>query len=334
MKLQILVTQYKETEEVIKPLLDSIAIQQSVDFREIGVVVCNDGSDVILSTEFLDRYPFDIDYLLGSHTGVSGARNALLHYATADYVMFCDADDMFVNNCGLYIIFLNIAQGFDTLNSAFIEEAHAQPTQEVVYITHENDGTFIHGKVHRRQYLLDNDIWWNEKLTIHEDSFFNIQCLNFTTKVKYCSMPFYLWKFRADSVCRNDPKYMLKTYGNLIDSNDALIDAFLKRGVMDKAMFHVAHMIFDAYYTMNKPEWINQENREYRDATEARFADYYKKHSDLWDAVPMYDKVQISNKVREKVIKEGMQMEAVTVFAWLKQIKGEEICLQENKENC
>ena len=33
MRLQILVPQYNETEETIKPLLDSIAIQQNVDFQ-------------------------------------------------------------------------------------------------------------------------------------------------------------------------------------------------------------------------------------------------------------------------------------------------------------
>ena len=41
MKLQILVPQYKETDEVVKPLLDSIAIQQSVPMEEIGVIIEN-----------------------------------------------------------------------------------------------------------------------------------------------------------------------------------------------------------------------------------------------------------------------------------------------------
>ena len=39
MKLQILVPQYKETDEVVKPLLDSIAIQQNVPMDEIGVII-------------------------------------------------------------------------------------------------------------------------------------------------------------------------------------------------------------------------------------------------------------------------------------------------------
>ena len=46
MKLQILVPQYKETEEIIRPLLDSIAIQQNVDLKsEVGVIIVNDGTD-------------------------------------------------------------------------------------------------------------------------------------------------------------------------------------------------------------------------------------------------------------------------------------------------
>ena len=49
MKLQILVPQYKETDEVVKPLLDSIALQQGINFDDIGVVIVNDGTDVRLS---------------------------------------------------------------------------------------------------------------------------------------------------------------------------------------------------------------------------------------------------------------------------------------------
>ena len=323
MKLQILIPQYKETDEVVKPLLDSIAIQQNVDLKnEVGVIIANDGSDVLLSDELLGSYPFDVTYIMAPHQGVSATRNACLDAATADYVMFCDADDMFSNVCGLWIIFREIENGgFDSLVSVFLEESRIPNTKEVTYINHEMDATFVHGKVHRRQYLLDNKIRWNPNLTIHEDSFFNIQCQNLSKNVKYCPTPFYLWKWRDDSVCRHDPKYILKTYRNMIDSNDALIDEFLKRGVQDKAMFYTAFMIFDAYYCMNKPEWINQENKDYRDSTEKRFAAYFKKRKDLWNSVIPSDKMAISNQVRSRSVMEGMQMEAITIDAWLKHIE-------------
>lgn len=324
MKLQILIPQYQETEEVIKPLLDSIAIQQSVDLKnDIGVIIVNDGSDVFLSEDFLKSYPYEIKYFKETHRGVSGTRNACFDHATADYVMFCDADDMFCNVCGLYIIFneINNNGGFDSLVSVFMEESHMPDTGQVIYLNHEMDSTFVHGKVHRRQYLLEQHIRWNQNLTIHEDSFFNIQCQNLSENVKYCPMPFYLWKWRDESVCRHDPKYILKTYNNLIDSNDALIDEFLKRGRLDKAGFYAVFMIFDGYYTMNKPEWINQENQEYRDATEKRFAQYYQKRKNLWNGVTLQDKMQVSNGVRTRAIGEGMLMEAITIDDWLEKIE-------------
>ena len=330
MKLQILITQYKETEEVIKPLLDSIAIQQGVDFNEIGVVICSDGGEVRLSEYFLKSYKFAIDYFAIPHGGVSAARNALMDYATAEYIMFCDADDMFVNNCGLYAVFIDIGEGFDSLNSAFIEEA--KRNGKTIYINHFEDSTFIHGKVHRRQYLIDNNIRWNEKLTIHEDSFFNILAQSLTDKLKYRDTPFYLWKWREESVCRHDEKYMLKTYDKFIDSNDALVDEFVKRGVLDRAMFHFNFMVFDTYYTMNKPEWLNQENKKYRKKTEKRFAEHFKKHRDLWDNTPVVDKVNVSDQARARAVKQGMLLEPITIFKWLENITGEKQCLQENKE--
>lgn len=321
MKLDILVPQYDEDEKTIKPLLDSLAIQQNVNFDEFGVIICNDGSDTVLPDDFLNSYPFKIEYHKEPHRGVSGTRNACLDYSTAEYVMFCDADDMFYNACGLWIIFQEIENGgFDSLVSVFIEETRHPQTKKAFYINHEMDSTFVHGKVHRRQYLIDNKIRWNPELIIHEDSFFNILCQNLSKNVKYCQAPFYLWKWRDSSVCRHDPKYILKTYKNMLKSNDSLIDEFLKRGVQDKAMFYVTFMIFDAYYTMNKPEWIHQENKEYRDMTEKYFSRYFKKRKVLWDNVSAQDKMQISNGVRSRSINEGMQMEAVSIYDWLNHI--------------
>lgn len=321
MNLQILVPQYKETEEVIKPLLDSIALQQNVDFNNVGVIICNDGSDVILSDDFLNSYPYKIDYYMEEHRGVSATRNACLDHATADYVMFCDADDMFYNVCGLWIIFREMTIGFDSLISMFIEETRTPDRSQIVYINREQDTTFVHGKIIRRGYLIEQNIRWNDNLTIHEDSYFNILVQNLSKNVKYCPTPFYMWRWRDDSVCRHDAKYMLKTYRNMLDSNDALIDEFLKRGIQDKAVFYTGFMVFDAYYTMNKPEWINQENKEYRDFTEHRFATWFKKHEDMWKMISPQDKMQISNGVRSRMVSEGMMMEAITIDNWLRKMK-------------
>lgn len=321
MKLQILVPQYKETDEVVKPLLDSIAIQQSIDFDDIGVIICNDGSDVRLSDEFLRSYPFKIDYYICEHKGVSATRNACLDRATAEYVMFCDADDMFFNVCGLFIIFREInGSGFDTMVSVFTEETRNPENGEVVYVNREMDSTFVHGKVHRLKYLKNNNIRWNDSLTIHEDSYFNCLCQRLTPEAKYCPMPFYLWKWRDESVCRHDPKYILKTYNNMLDSNTALVREFLDRRRKDDAAFYAASMIFDAYYTMNKKEWIDQENKDYRDAVEERFAKYYKEFGKLYEALDEKIKMQVVAGIRNRMFNEGLMLETITFNDWIKHI--------------
>ena len=321
-KLDILVPQYNEPDAVIKPLLDSIAIQQNVDFSDIGVIICNDGSDTLLSAELLGGYPYSIEYHREPHRGVSGTRNACLDYSEAEYVMFCDADDMFFNACGLWVVFRDLAANdVDTYVSNFLEETRTADTDKVVYLVHSDDATFVHGKIHRRQYLIDQNIRWNEELTVHEDSYFNILCQSLTEKKYDCPTAFYLWKYRKESVCRHDPKYMLKTYHNLLKSSDALIQEFNRRGEEKKAKFYVVSAVMDAYYTMNKPDWINQENKDYRDSTERNFAEYFRKYEDVWDSVADRDKMKVSNHIRARSVNEGMGMESVTISDWLNHIK-------------
>lgn len=322
MKLQILIPQYKETEEIIKPLLDSIALQQSVDLKnEVGVIICNDGSDIKLSNDFLRSYPYKIEYYDRPHEGVSATRNACLDASTADYVMFCDADDMFYNMCGLYIVFREmLGEGFNALSSVFIEETRDPKTGDKVYINRENDSTFVHGKIYRRSYLEHNNIRFNPSLTIHEDSYFNCLAQRMAGGIKYCQTPFYLWRWRDESVCRHDPKYILKTYNNMLDSNTALVNEFLKRNMLQEAQFYVTSMIYDAYYMMNKQEWLDQENQEYRMATEKRFKEYYQQFKQQYDSIPNEYKSQIIVGMKNRFFGEGMFMESITFDDWIKHI--------------
>lgn len=328
-KLEILIPQYKETEAIIKPLLDSIELQQNINLKEdVGVIIVNDGSDVTLDKEFLDKYTFDVQYYIVEHKGVSATRNACFDKATADYVMFCDADDMFISNIALWFVFNEIERShFDSLVSVFMEEGRHPLTKEVIYFERGrkeiggHDSTFVHGKVHRRKYLLEKNIRWNPELTIHEDSYFNILCQSLSDKVVYCPFAFYLWRWRDESVCRHDPKYILKTYNNMLDSNTALIKQFLKRNMLEKANMFAVSMIYDAYLTMNKKEWIDQENQEYRHKTENRFAEYYKEFKYLYDRTPEQARNQIYAGVKNRFMQEGVFAEEITFKEWIRHIE-------------
>ena len=61
MKLQLLIPQFNETDEVARPMLDSIRAQQGVDLKnDIEVLIGNDGSDTKLSEDLLGSFPFSI----------------------------------------------------------------------------------------------------------------------------------------------------------------------------------------------------------------------------------------------------------------------------------
>jgi hypothetical protein len=107
----------------------------------------------------------------------------------------------------------------------------------------------------------------------------------------------------------------------MIDSNDALVEEFVKRGLVEKANMYVGIMILDTYYTFNKEEWINQENIDYRNKTEKHFSEYYKRRKEMWDKLSNTEKMQLSNGIRQRSVNEGMMMENITLDDWLKKIE-------------
>ena len=175
--------------------------------------------------------------------------------------------------------------------------------------------------------FIDESFYWkrisvgNDNLTIHEDSYFNCLCQRLAGELKYSQTSFYLWKWRDASVCRHDPKYILKTYNNMLDSNDALVSEFLKRERKSDAQFYAVSMIYDAYFTMNKAEWLNQENHEYRMATERRFKNYWLKFKHLHDTIPQDVKAQIIMGIKNRMYAEGMVLETLTFDQWIKQVE-------------
>lgn len=322
-KLQILVPQYKETKEVLKSLLDSIALQQGVNFDEIGVIIVNDGfPESKIPTSFFGNYPFQIDYYMEEHRGVSGTRNSCLDHATADYVMFCDADDMFFSMVGLNVMMVEMDKGFNSLTTKFYEEIKRDG--RTLFNEHRQDRTFVHGKFHKRQYLIDKNIRFNDALTVHEDSYFNYMATTLAddpNTIKYSDVPIYLWKWRDESVCRHDPLYMQKTYKNYIDSITALVEQLLTRDKEGNANILVCNQMFDTYYLMNTASWLKQDNQEYRIDTERRFKKFYEAYGERFEKIDNGLKLNISNQVRANKIRDGMEMEKQTFEQWIEYIK-------------
>lgn len=321
MKLQILVPQYHEDERVISPLLTSIAMQQGINLHEdIEVIIVNDGSDVILNEKFLNSFPYPVKYILAEHQGVSGARNMALDNAEAPLVMFCDADDMFYNGMGLYMILAEFEKSnFDIMTSKFIEEAITSDNHKLTYVDHNNDYTFIHGKIFKLAYLRENNLRWNPDFTIHEDSYFCVRAFDLAPVKKYLSNPFYLWKYRPDSVCRKDPEYIYNTYSCLLDSIDGIIESYLERNRQDLALGQLIYNVYRMYYVNFIPAWQKRSDRLMK--LNKRTSDFYKKYKHLWDIAPDRDKAKISQDARAEALGAGMLTETMTLEDFLEKLE-------------
>ena len=306
-RLQFLVPQYKETEEVISFLLDSIEHQVDIDKNDIGVIICSDGGNYILNQEFLDKYSYDIDYIVCEHRGVSATRNSAFLLSDADYVMYCDSDDGFCNIFGIKIIFENIdlcekeKKLFDILSIQFYSEKQADEEKPWSLSICNYNNVYIHSRVYRRDFLVENNLYFNEKIWANEDSFFNISTTFYSKNTKILNLPIYVWRGNPQSVT-HDPKYIMKTLHQLIYSNDSVIETML---ILNKDKKEIAQSVFDiickVYLDMNKPCWYEKGNEEYMDVTIKTLKWYINKRGLLCNCLTDSEKKTILQGARNTI---------------------------------
>ena len=266
-KIQFLVPQYKENEETISFLLDSIESQIYMDKNDMGVIICSDGGEYVLDQKFLDKYSYDIQYVICEHRGVSATRNSALILSDAEYVMFCDADDGFVSNIGVYSVVRCLDQNPDSeilSCKIFVEDSD---DGFPIFSIGEHNNTFVHGKVFRREYLIEHELFFDERLKIHEDSFF-CNIINFFAKNKvFNDNAFYCWRKNTNSVS-NQEYYLVKTMWRLLLTNNSLVDFMMNIGMQKEQISEsVVNVVLQLYCELQNDEWYLKENKEYLDRT-------------------------------------------------------------------
>ena len=264
-KIQFLVPQYKENEETISFLLDSIESQLHMDKKDMGVIICSDGGKYVLNQKFLDKYSYDIQYVICEHRGVSATRNSALILSDAEYVMFCDADDGFVSNIGVYSLVrcLDLNPNAEILSSKFFIEDSIKGVPEFIIGDHNN--TFVHGKVFRREFLIEHELFFDERLKIHEDSYF-CNIVNFFAKNKaYNDNAFYCWRKNPNSVS-NQEYYFVNTMWRLLLTNNSLVGVMKGIGIETETISEsVVDVVLQFYCELQNEEWYLDEHKEQLD---------------------------------------------------------------------
>ena len=301
-----------------------LALQRDINFDDVSVILVNDGEENELAGNWAKQYPYEICQISIPHGGVSKARNAGLDASTADYVMFCDFDDTFMSALSLHLVFCGIAEDkWDLIRGAFMEET-ADSEGNIHLVPHKDDVTFIHGKVIRRQFLLDNRIRFHDALTIHEDGYFNVLVYTLASeRMTKIETPMYLWAWNDESVVRKSKSddYVLDTYDHLMKQRIALTDAFIERERADDVLLTVIKTVCDSYYDFQQHTWNLPKNKARVERAERWFCAYFKRFAKYYAEAKVQQIAQVSAMSRARVLKNGtMFMETQTIGDWLKHI--------------
>ena len=254
MLLDIIIPQYSENEEVISNLLNSINNQNNVDFSQIRITIVNDFSNVILNDEFLHSFNnLDINYIRNDkNTGPGLARQKGFDNTNGLYVMYCDSDDELYDLNSLWVImdFITKYEPDYLVSNIAIENEFGE------YEIKKNKDTFpwMHGKVYKRQFLVDNEIRFHDDIRHVEDGYYTTCVLGVIDKekIKYLDYATYKWKNNTSSLTRSKSKYhyVVNTFDEFIKSPKYTYEFLVKKNSQIKYNYIIS-ALFGIYIALN-----------------------------------------------------------------------------------
>ena len=205
--LDIIIPHYNEPWEIGEKLFQILNLQRGIGFDRFRVLLIHDGTEPFPEETFRP-FRYRVDQIRIPHGGVSAARNVGIDHATADWIMFCDFDDTFAGVYALRdILGVLPAEDYDVMWARMIAEDLIDGHNRIFYTPDTQTWVFTHGKLYRRQFLLNTGIRFNEELVFNEDSEFNAQII---ARLDYKRIgeiktpcPVYIWIRRPSSVTQS-----------------------------------------------------------------------------------------------------------------------------------
>ena len=169
--------------------LMSIKLQTIINKINIYLIDDNSSEDY---KDILNKYKdMNIIYIkLDKNNGPAVARQKGIEMSSSKYIMFIDADDLLYDADSIKKLFNKIEEDYDYVVGITIDEK--QNTQ----IMNESD---LHGKIYKREFLLKNNIKFNNT-RVHEDNYFNNLVLLCEPKQKEILEKIYIYVDNKDSI--------------------------------------------------------------------------------------------------------------------------------------
>ena len=200
--------------------LMSIKLQTIIDKINIYLIDDNSSEDY---KDILNKYKdMNIIYKkLDKNNGPAVARQKGIEMSSSKYIMFIDADDLLYDADSIKKLFNKIEEDYDYVVGITIDEK--QNTQ----IMNESD---LHGKIYKREFLLKNNIKFNNT-RVHEDNYFNNLVLLCEPKQKEILENVYIYVDNKDSITNINKEKEFENLEIYISNIKEIIEEATKRNI-------------------------------------------------------------------------------------------------------
>ena len=200
--------------------LMSIKLQTIID--KINIYLIDDDSSEDYK-DILNKYKdMNIIYIkLDKNNGPAVARQKGIEMSSSKYIMFIDADDLLYDADSIKKLYNKIEEDYDYVVGITIDEK--QNTQ----IMNESD---LHGKIYKREFLLKNNIKFNNT-RIHEDNYFNNLVLLCEPKQKEILEKIYIYVDNKDSITNINKEKEFENLEIYISNIKEIIEEATKRNI-------------------------------------------------------------------------------------------------------
>lgn len=301
-RFSIVIPCYSEPFETLINIASSINNQIGVDFSAVEVVFVYDGDySELMEKDFIFQnirkacpniQPNMTVIDNGGNSGPGMARQMGINAASGEYILFCDADDILYSVDVLKKIdhILTENPQITFLRTKFYEELKTvdqSGNEQLVYIEHGMDNTWMHGKVFKREFLLDYDINFHPELRVHEDSYFLSLASSFCKEdhVAYAAIDTYVWQYNEESITRrNDAAYTFESFTKFIDaivlSWREIISVEKDHPHMPIRMIQLVLYIYFTLYSKPFQDAPKKYIREIEQHTGKRLSHWFKRYMD------------------------------------------------------
>lgn len=318
--LTVIIPHYSETEQQLYPTFSSIAVQLGIDFNLLEVILVHDGGAVEISDEFFGSFPHlrIKEIRLDENRGPGIARQAGIGAAKGQYLTFIDAGDM-LHNVGVIDTLAQEAKktNADIVASKWLEECKLTNGKRV-YVAHDHENTWMHGKLFRRQTLLKGNVRHHHRLRVHEDSYF-LSVLESEAKSRVdVDIISYVWTYNANSITRRNGA--IYTYSSMPTYMYAMCESYTQverrnPGLMENA---VIRLVMYCYFVVHKPDWQNEEHNKFAAQTEKSLAENILPYWHYWENADADKIAEAYSAARAKHFNGCLEQE--TLNEWLRRI--------------